>query len=197
HPLRHIGAGHGFTVGGRIHGAWQNHVGGDAGVFVFEDHGADQRYQRCLGRAVGTDGGAGGFGSATANGDYAPGSRFAHVWDGCSQHVEGAVEIHVEHALEGGVVGVGDSLASGEAADQVGQNVDPSEAADHRVGCLLGGRETVERGGECGEVWVVEVGLLNSRGETDHGETGFQQGFRHVHSEATVGSGDEGSFFWH
>src|ERR1017187_4197159 len=197
HPLRHIGAGHGFTVGGRIHGAWQNHVGSDAGVFVFEDHGADQRYQRCLGRAVGTDGGAGGFGSATANGDDAPGSRFAHVWDGCSQHVEGPVEIHIEHALEGGVVGVGDSLASGKAADQVSEDVDLSEAGDNAVGCLLRSGEAIEHGGKRGEAWAFEVGLLDLRRETDHGETGVQQGFCDVRSEAAVGSGNEGSFFRH
>ncbi len=52
------------------------------------------------------------------------------------------------------------ALASSEAADQVSQDVDLSEASDDRVGCLLRGGEIVERGGERGEFRVVEVRLL-------------------------------------
>ena len=163
-------------------------------VLIFERDGADQRYQRRLRCAVGADAGAGILGGAAADGDDASCSRFAHVWDHRSQHVERAVEIHVEHALERGVVCVGDGLASGEAADQVRENVDLSEAGDNRVGCLLRGGETVERRGECGEVRVLEVGLLDFRRESNNGETGVQQGFGDVRSEAAVGSGDEGSF---
>ena len=84
-----------------------------------------------------------------------PASRLAHVRDDRPQNVKRAVEVHVEHALEGGVVGVGDGLASGKAADQVGQDVDLSEAGDDRVGGFFRGVEAVERGGKRGEVgWL-------------------------------------------
>src|SRR5450631_548642 len=197
HPLRDIGARHSRAVGGSVHGAGQNYIGGDAGIFVFERDGADQRYQRRFGRAVGADCGAWVLGGTAADGDDAPASRIAHVWDNRPQDVKRAVDVHVEHALEGGVVSVGDGLASSEAANQVRQDVDLSEAGDDRVARFLGGGKTIERDGERGEVWVVEVGLLDSRGETDHGETGVQQGFCDVRSEAAVGSGDEGSFSRH
>ena len=80
--------------------------------------------------------------------------------------------------------------ASGEAADQMRQHVDLSEVSDDRVGCLLGGGETVERRGKRSEVRVIEVGLLDLGREADHGETRVQQGFRDVGSEAAIGSGD-------
>src|SRR5450631_3693630 len=163
HPLRDIGARHSFAVGGSVHGAGQNDVRGDAGVPVLECDGADQRYQRRLGRAVGADGGAWVLGGAAADGDDAPASRPAHVREDRPQDVERAVDVHVEHAPEGGVVGVGDVLTSSKAADKVSQDVDLSEAGDHRVGGFLGGGKTIERDGERGEVWVVEVGLLNFR----------------------------------
>jgi hypothetical protein len=73
---------------------------------------------------------AGTFGSAAADADDASGARFAHVREDGSQDVERAREIHVEHALEGGVVGVGNGLASGESADRVGEHVDLAEAGD-------------------------------------------------------------------
>jgi hypothetical protein len=72
----------------------------------------------------------------------------------------------------------------------VGQNVDPSEAGEDSVGCLLCGIQAVERSRECSEIWMAEVGLLDFRREANHDETGVQQGFRDVRSEATVGSSD-------
>jgi hypothetical protein len=111
--------------------------------------------------------------------------------------VEGAVEIHIEHALEGGVVSVGDTLASGKAADQVSEDVNVSEAGDDRVGCPLRSGEAIERGRKRGEVWAFEVGLLDFRREADYGETCIQQGLRDGYSEAAVGAGNEGSFSWH
>src|SRR5450631_1049325 len=197
YPLRKIRSGHCLAVGGSVHGAGQNDVRSDAGVLVLDGDGADQRYQRRLGRAIGADGGARRFGGAAADGDDAPASRLAHVREDAPQDVERAVDVHVEHALEGGVVSLGDGLASGESADQVRQDVDLSEAGDNCVGGFLGGGKTTERDGERGEIRVIEVGLLDFRGETDHGETGVQQGFRDVRSEAAVGSDDEGSFSWH
>jgi hypothetical protein len=79
----------------------------------------------------------------------------------------------------------------------VSEDVDLSEAGDDRVGCLLRSGKAIERGGERGEVWAFEVGLLDFRREANHGETGFQQGLRDVDSEAAVGAGNEGSFSWH
>ena len=111
--------------------------------------------------------------------------------------MECAVEIHIEHALEGSVVGVGDGLASGESADQVGQYVDLSEACDHRVCDFFCGIQAVESGRERRELCVVEVGLLDFRRETDDGETGVQHGFGDVRSEAAGGAGDEGYFLRH
>src|SRR5450631_3266093 len=147
HPLRDIGARHSFAVGGSVHGAGQNDVRGDAGVPVLDRDGADQRYQRRLGRAVGADGGAWVLGGTAADGDDASATRIAHVWDNRPQGVKRAVDVHVEHPLEGGVVSVRDGLASGESADQVRQDVDLSEAGDNCVGGFLGGGKTTERDG--------------------------------------------------
>ena len=44
---------------------------------------------------------------------------------------------------------------------------------------------------------MIEVGVLNSRREPDHGETRIQQRFRDVGSKAAVGSGDQSDFFEH
>ena len=126
-----------------------------------------------------------------------PNFSLAHFGNNGTENVKGAVQIHIEHALEGGVIGLGHRLAAGETADQMGQHIDFSEARDHAGNRFLRPVQAVERGRKRDEICVVEVGLLDSRCDSGDRETGIQQGFRDVSAEAAVGSGDEGDLSGH
>ena len=66
--------------------------------------------------------------SAAADGDDASVSRLAHDRDRRAQKIEGAVQVHIEHALERGIVSCGDGLAAGEPTHGVSENVQPAKA---------------------------------------------------------------------
>src|ERR1700722_12315725 len=197
HPLRPIGARHVLAIGGRVHRAREDYVCGDAGIFVLGRNRPDQRYQRGLRCAVSTHARSGVFRGPAADGDDAPRTGLAHERDDRAQNVESAVEIHIKHTLERGVVRFGDGCAAGEPANQMRENVDPSEAGEDRASCLLRRVETVDCDGKRSEIRVIEVGLLDLRREPDHGEAGVQQGSCNVGSEAAMGSGDESNWFGH
>jgi hypothetical protein len=135
---------------------------------------------------------AGILGSAAADCDDAAASSLAHVRQNGPQNVESAIQIQVEHPLEGFIVSVRDGLAAGEGTDEVGQNVNSPEACDDSVNCLLRGIEAGETRGERGEIRMVKVGLLDVRGQADDRGTSVKQGFGNVRSESAAGSGDEG-----
>jgi hypothetical protein len=67
-----------------------------------------------------------------------------------------------------------DGLPAGKTADQMGQHVNPSAARDHAGDGFLCRVQTGERDRERNEVWLVEVGRLDSRGKAEHCEARIQ-----------------------
>jgi hypothetical protein len=57
------------------------------------------------------------------------------------------------------------------------EHVDPCAARDHAAYRLLGGVQAGEGGGKRNEIRMIEVGVLNSRREPDHGETASSSAF--------------------
>src|ERR1700732_3799744 len=111
--------------------------------------------------------------------------------------MECTIQIQVKHALEGSIISVRDRLTTSERTDEMSQNVDCPEACDDGIHRLLRGLETGETRGQRGEIWMVEVGLLDVRGKPNDRRTRIQQGFRDVSSETTAGSGNESKFPCH
>lgn len=114
YPLGNVCARHVFSVGGSVHGSGENYVCGNAGVFIFQRDGSDQRYQRCLRSAVGSNLGAGIFGGTAANGNDAASTSLA---ESPRAECEKRCQVRVKHALPNGVVHFSDSLAARETAD--------------------------------------------------------------------------------
>src|SRR5579859_1694708 len=164
HPLRSIGAGHGFAVRGSVYCSWQNDVGSNSDILVFERHGPDERDQRRLRRAVGPDSGPGILGCTAADRDDSSRAGFAHLRQYCPQHVEGCVDVQVEHALKGRVISIDDGSTASKAANQVSEKVDFAETANYGIDRFARRIEAIEIGGKGRKIRMIELRLLNLRG---------------------------------
>jgi len=74
-----------------------------------------------------------------------------------SQNVKHAIQIEVEHALEGRVVGLSDRLATSETADSVRQHIKLSATRHNLIHQGFGALTSRNLRRQSYEVWVVET----------------------------------------
>src|SRR5215471_16151584 len=99
------------------------------------------------------------------------------MWNDRSQNVKCAVDVHVEHTRERGVVSIGNELPSGESTDRVGEQINLSEMRDDRLGRLLSVVQAVQSCGKSSEVRMIEIMRFDLGSKARHQESSIEQGF--------------------
>ncbi len=97
---------------------------------------------------------------AASNRNNATSARLPQRGDRDPQNVKYRIQIEIKHFLKSCIVGISDRLASGEPADRMRQNIEPSETRDNLIHQDLGALASRNVCWNRSEAGVVEIRWL-------------------------------------